>query len=302
VMHEDERSITQYIRDYAAVVEQRLSAVFDGLDIPPRLMEAMKYSLHAGGKRIRPVLAVAAAEAVGGRAEQAMGVACAVEMIHTYSLIHDDLPAMDNDDFRRGKPTNHKVFGEAMAILAGDALLTHAFFAVASSVPRVVLEPERVVRIIGEMALYAGPAGMVGGQAADMEGEQGRTTLDELKYIHTHKTGDLIVFSVRAGAIAAGASEAQLAALEQYARKLGHAFQIQDDVLDVTGDEGKLGKKAGVDEARKKVTYPYFLGVERSRELIRQLTEEARAAIGGGQIPHPRRLLELADYLLDRDH
>lgn len=301
-MYEDDRSIKQYIQDYAALVEQRLSTVFDGLDIPPRLTEAMKYSLHAGGKRIRPILAMAASEAVGGHAEQAMGVACAVEMIHTYSLIHDDLPAMDNDDFRRGKPTNHKVFGEAMAILAGDALLTHAFFAVASSMSAAVPEPARIVRIIGEMALYAGPAGMVGGQAADMEGEQGRTTLDELRYIHTHKTGDLIVFSVRAGAIAAGATEAQLAALEQYARNLGHAFQIQDDILDVTGNEEKLGKKAGMDAVRKKVTYPYFLGIEKSRELIRQLTEEARSAIDGGQIPHPRRLLELADYLLDRDH
>lgn len=270
--------------------------------IPSSLHEAMRYSLMAGGKRIRPLLVIAAAESLGGSREAAMPVACAVEMVHTYSLIHDDLPAMDNDDFRRGKPTNHKVFGEASAILAGDGLLTHAFYSIAQASRRYHVPAEETLAIVEELSLFAGPRGMVGGQAADMEGEQGITSLDQLKYIHIHKTGDLIVFSLKAGGRIASASQEQLRALETFGRSIGLAFQIQDDILDLIGNEEKLGKKTQSDVAMNKVTYPYFIGLEESRAEVDRLTKLAKEAIGGGTIPDPDRLLQIADFLLNRDH
>ncbi|WP_138493408.1 polyprenyl synthetase family protein [Paenibacillus pinistramenti] len=270
--------------------------------VPAVLKDSMLYSLTAGGKRLRPLLVIAAAESLGGSREAAMPVACAVEMIHTYSLIHDDLPAMDNDDFRRGKPTNHKVYGEAAAILAGDGLLTHAFYSIAQASSRYHVPAEQTLAIVEELARYAGPAGMVGGQAADMEAEQGRTDLDGLRYIHEHKTGDLIVFALKAGARIASASPSQLLALERFGRSVGLAFQIQDDILDLTGDESKLGKSTQSDLKMQKVTYPYFLGLEASREEVAKLTSEARAVIADAGIPDPGRLLEISDFLLKRDH
>lgn len=297
--HAGEEPLADYLRRQAA----RIEAAFDRLFpadwvIPDRLLEAMRYSLDAGGKRMRPILTLAAAEAFGGDAEAALPAACAVELVHTYSLIHDDLPAMDNDDFRRGKPTNHRVFGEAMAILAGDGLLTHAFHVIASG----GLPPDRALAIIRELAEYAGPRGMVGGQAADMMGERGITSLSELEYIHLHKTSDLIVFSLRAGAHAAGAGEAGLEAVSRFGRNIGLAFQIRDDVLDVIGQESKLGKATQSDNREQKVTYPFFLGVEASVEKIRELTEEGKQALLSGAVPHPERLLQIADYLSGRDH
>ena len=294
-----DESLAVYLRRQAARVEAAFDRLFPAdWDIPARLMEAMRYSLDAGGKRMRPILTLAAAEAFGGDAEAALPAACAAELVHTYSLIHDDLPAMDNDDFRRGKPTNHRVFGEAMAILAGDGLLTHAFHVIASC----SLPPERALTIVRELAEYAGPRGMVGGQAADMLGERGVTGLPELDYIHLHKTSDLIVFSLRAGAHAAGAGEAGLAAVTRFGRSIGLAFQIRDDVLDVIGQEHKLGKATQSDNREKKVTYPYVLGVEASIEKVRTLTEEGKRALLSGDVPHPERLLEIADYLMGRDH
>ncbi|MCD1260692.1 polyprenyl synthetase family protein [Paenibacillus athensensis] len=271
-------------------------------DVPGKLREAMDYSLLAGGKRLRPIMVLAAAEALGGSREAALPVACAIEMVHTYSLIHDDLPAMDNDDFRRGKPTSHKVFGEAMAILAGDALLTHAFHSVAQAHKQHGVPADRVLAISEELAAYAGAKGMVGGQAADMLGEQGMTKLEELTYIHTHKTSDLIVFSLRAGARIAGADEAQLEALSRFGHNIGLAFQIQDDILDVTGDERKLGKPLNSDEKQMKVTYPYFIGLEASEAKVRELTEAGKQALLAAGLPKPERLLELADFLMGRDH
>ncbi|WP_223066682.1 polyprenyl synthetase family protein [Paenibacillus caui] len=274
----------------------------DEWNVPDTLRKAMDYSLTAGGKRLRPVLVVAAAESLGGSREAALPVACAVEMIHTYSLIHDDLPAMDNDDYRRGKPTNHKVFGEASAILAGDGLLTHAFYSVVQSTKRYHVPAEQTLAIVEELSRYAGPCGMVGGQAADMEAEQGATNLEGLRYIHEHKTGDLIVFSLKAGGRIASASSEQLEALERFGRCLGTAFQIQDDILDLIGDESKLGKKTNSDVKMQKVTYPFFLGLEASQKEADRLISEAKEAIEGGIIPKPQRLLELSDYLLKRDH
>ncbi|MGN7455886.1 polyprenyl synthetase family protein [Paenibacillus pasadenensis] len=296
--------LADYLATNAALIEAELKrSLPEAWAVPPRLRESMDYSLSAGGKRLRPVLVLAAAEAArGGEAdrEAALRVACAVEMIHTYSLIHDDLPAMDNDDYRRGKPTNHKVFGEAMAILAGDGLLTHAFH-MASSARRFGADTAVVLDIVEDLSRLSGPAGMVGGQAADMQGEQGATTLPELQYIHEHKTSDLVIFSVTAGARLGGASSEQLARLEQFGRKLGLAFQIQDDILDLIGDESKLGKKTNSDTAAGKVTYPYLVGMDESRRLLGQFTAEAKQALLEARLPKPERLAELADYLMNRD-
>ncbi|WP_231392166.1 MULTISPECIES: polyprenyl synthetase family protein [Paenibacillus] len=294
-------NIQEYIASYAKEVEGELRELFPRLwDIPDVLRQSAQYSIDAGGKRLRPILVLAAAEALGGRKEAAMPVACAIEMVHTYSLIHDDLPAMDNDDYRRGKLTNHKVYGEAMAILAGDALLTQAFYS-ASQARRHGVPAEQVLNIVEELAEYSGARGMVGGQVADMKGEQGITELSGLEYIHQHKTSDLIIFSLRAGGRIAGADDKQLEALTAFGRSIGLAFQIQDDILDVTGTQEKLGKAVGSDEKQQKVTYPFFIGMEESERRVALLTDEAKTAIAGGVLPKPQRLLELADYLMKRD-
>jgi len=292
-----------FLREVAARVAAELErALPPEWDVPARLRESMMYSLQAGGKRLRPALALAAAEAAGGDPEDAVPVACALELIHTYSLIHDDLPAMDDDDFRRGRPTNHKVFGEAMAILAGDALLTHAFHLLATLPERRPRVPAATaLRIVKEVSMYAGAPGMVGGQAADILGEGGVASLTELEYIHQHKTGDLITVSLRAGALAAGAGEEQLAALTVYGRSIGMAFQIRDDILNVVGDEKKLGKPTKRDEQLNKSTYPKLLGLEASRAKAVELTEAGKRAVSNGALPRPERLLELADFLLTRE-
>lgn len=299
----DNSPFESYLREISDRVTTELGRIMPKeWDVPDNLVQSMSYSLMAGGKRLRPLLVIAAAESLGASRIAALPVACAVEMVHTYSLIHDDLPAMDNDDFRRGKPTNHKVFGEAMAILAGDGLLTHAFYSVVQATRQHGVPAEAALAIVEELSRYAGPAGMVGGQAADMEGEQGITDLEHLRYIHEHKTGDLIVFCLKAGGRIASATEAQLHALETYGRSIGLAFQIQDDILDLIGDEAKLGKKTQSDVKQGKVTYPYFLGLEQSRAEVDRLTRLAKEAITNGSISEPSRLLELADYLLQRDH
>ncbi|WP_442951864.1 polyprenyl synthetase family protein [Paenibacillus sp. A14] len=296
-------SINDYIGEISGLVGTRLESFLPGAwEVPESLAKSMEYSLMAGGKRLRPLLVIAAAESLGASREAALPVACAVEMVHTYSLIHDDLPAMDDDDFRRGKPTNHKVFGEATAVLAGDGLLTHAFYSVVQAARQPGVKVEEVLSIVEELAVYAGPSGMVGGQVADMEGEQGLTDLKRLQYIHERKTGDLIVFSLKAGGRIASATEEQLKALEIYGRALGLAFQIQDDILDLVGDEAKLGKKTQSDVKQKKVTYPYFLGLEASRAEVDRLTRSAKEAVTCGGIPNPERLLDIADNLLNRDH
>lgn len=296
-------TIAEYMDQVGTLVAAELQLFIpDAWDVPELLKQSMEYSLMAGGKRLRPLLVIAAAEALGGSRDAALPVACAVEMVHTYSLIHDDLPAMDNDDFRRGKPTNHKVYGEAMAILAGDGLLTHAFYNIAWGSRKFGIPAETALSIVEELSMYAGPLGMVGGQVADMAGEQGLTNLEQLQYIHQHKTGDLIVFALRAGGMVAGATAQQLQALEQYGRAIGLAFQIQDDILDLIGDESKLGKKTQSDVKQQKVTYPYFIGLEQSKIEVDRLTSLAKNAVTGGSIPEPARLLEIADVLLKRDH
>lgn len=299
----DRQDIAAYIETRRAWIEERLGRVFPkDWEMPAALKEAMDYSLLAGGKRLRPILTLAAAEALGGSAETALPVACAIELIHTYSLIHDDLPAMDNDDFRRGKPTSHKMFGEAMAILAGDGLLTHAFHLASAAAVEAGLPADRALRIVAEMSAYAGPRGMVGGQVDDIRVLRGGVKLEELENIHLRKTGDLIVCALRAGGHAAGADGRRLAALETFGRKIGLAFQILDDVLDEVGDEAKLGKKTQSDRQVGKVTYPILIGLEACRVKIRTLTEEGKSAVAAADFPKPERLFELADYLMGRDH
>ena len=239
------------------------------------LHEAMRYSLFAGGKRIRPILAIAAAEAIGPPINALLPIASSLELIHTYSLIHDDLPAMDNDDYRRGKPTNHKVYGEAMAILAGDALLTLAFDLCSRSELVNDLDPARQVLVIRELALGAGHLGMVGGQVLDIQAENKEIDLHTLQTIHTHKTGMLIRAAVRMGAIVSSATLPQLEHLTKYAEDVGLAFQIADDVLNVTGTRAQLGKDANTDAQRGKRTYPTFYGVDGARRLADECVDRA---------------------------
>jgi geranylgeranyl diphosphate synthase type II len=258
----------------------------------------MRYSVLAGGKRLRPVLVIAGAEAVGGEAAAVLDTACALELIHTYSLIHDDLPAMDDDDYRRGRLTNHKVFGEALAILAGDALLTLAFKLVAQNAARVG-DAALVGAVVADVADAAGTAGMVGGQVVDIESEGKKVSAEDLDYIHMHKTAALIRVSLRAGARLAGGTEAQVAAISDAGARLGLAFQIVDDILDVEGNLAELGKTAGSDERKKKVTYPAFHGVEASRRRARTLIDDAKCALAPlGAAADPIRAL--CDFVFER--
>ena len=242
----------------------------------PRLAESMEYSLMAGGKRLRPILVMAAADAVGARGTDFVQAACGIEMIHTYSLIHDDLPAMDNDDYRRGKLTNHKVFGEALAILAGDALLTQAFEVILrqQGVPAQVL-----LEVLREMSIAAGPNGMVGGQVIDMLSEGKRISMEELRKMHMGKTGALFRAAIRSGAILGGASEAQLAALTTYADCFGLAFQITADILDVVGDEAVIGKPVGSDERNEKSTYVTLTSLDEAKKLAADTVQQALEAL-----------------------
>ncbi|WP_432432737.1 polyprenyl synthetase family protein [Cohnella rhizoplanae] len=296
--------LSVYLDSRRTLVEQALmNAIPADWNVNARLRESAMYSLAAGGKRLRPIFVLTAAEAVRGEEEDArsaMPFAVAVEMVHTYSLIHDDLPAMDDDDYRRGIPTNHKVYGEATAILAGDGLLTHAFY-VASQAPSLGVSAERTLAVVGDLARLAGLPGMVGGQADDMEGEQGITSIGQLEHIHLHKTSDLIAFSLRAGGHAGGASDRQLDALGRYGTNVGLAFQIQDDILDITGDQDILGKPVGSDERQGKVTYPYLIGLEASRRRVADLTEEAIGAIRSADLADCSRLEQIARYLTSRD-
>ena len=261
-------NIAEYLEQKRIEVDRFLDLVAPSPITPPAtLHESMRYSLLAGGKRIRPILTIAAAEALGQTPPGLMAVACSLEFIHTYSLIHDDLPSMDNDDYRRGKPTNHKVYGEAMAILAGDALLTMAFDLISRPDLMKGCDPVRQVRIIQELAFGSGYAGMVGVQVFDIQAENKDIDLAALQNIHKHKTGMLIRAAVRMGVIAAGANERQLDDMTGYAEDIGLAFQIADDVLNVTGTREELGKNPNTDAERGKKTYPTFHGVEGAKKL-----------------------------------
>lgn len=279
---------------------QRVEEYLDQLPWEKGLLEvSMRYSLNGGGKRIRPVLALAAAKATGGEVKNILPAACALELIHTYSLIHDDLPAMDNDDYRRGRLSNHKVFGEGNAILAGDGLLSYAFELIAQPMDEVA--PERQLRVIREVARAAGPEGMVGGQVADLEAEEKKLNLSEVEHIHRLKTGAMLVVSVRLGAILAGGTEEKIEALTRYAQAIGLAFQIKDDILDLEGDTLTLGKPVQSDLRQQKSTYPSLLGLEGAKAELKARTSEAHAAL---EILAERAafLHDLADFIAERNH
>lgn len=263
------------------------------------VIQAMNYSLKAGGKRLRPILTLESCKIVGGKEEDAIPFAVAIEMIHTYSLIHDDLPALDNDDLRRGKPTNHKVFGEAMATLAGDALLNYAFeIMLSSSIDKK--DSNKYLKAINEVAKHAGIYGMIGGQVVDVESENKIIDKDKLDFIHLNKTAAMIIGCMRAGAIIGGASEEELEKVTKYGKNIGLSFQIVDDILDITGDEAKLGKPIGSDIENSKSTYPSLLGLEKSRQIARQLIDEGKSSIDdlSSEIDF---LNQLGDYIISRD-
>jgi geranylgeranyl diphosphate synthase type II len=265
---------------------------------PATIHKAMRYSLFAGGKRLRPILTLAAAEACGGRIDNALPLACAMECIHTYSLVHDDLPSMDNDDFRRGRPTCHKVFGDGIAVLAGDALLTIAFEIVSRAKPPHRYDPFTLLR---EVAVAAGSRKLIAGQVADLEAEGKKVSLSDLRYIHQNKTAAILTASVCLGSMSANATAKELAAITKFGRALGLAFQVIDDILDVTQTSEKLGKSAGKDVAAQKATYPAVMGLSKSRAEAKRLTKEAHVAltIFGKK---GDTLRDLANYLLEREY
>jgi len=269
-------SASQYLSEGKKLIEERiLSFLPQGKAYPESIHEAMRYSLLAGGKRLRPVLVMAAAEAVGGDRHTILPFAVAAELIHTYTLIHDDLPALDNDDLRRGKPTNHKVFGEAIAILAGDALLTQAFIIMTRAAGMEVIPPECVLTATHEMAGALGSTGMIGGQVVDLESEGKAINSETLEYIHIYKTGFLIRACIRCGGILSEATKDQLTSLSSFGAHIGLAFQIIDDILDITGDQEKLGKDIGSDLTKNKATYPALYGLEESKRKAEELVEES---------------------------
>lgn len=295
----EREDITAYLARRAEEVNAWLECLVPSESVEPRLIHrAMRYSLFAGGKRLRPVLLLASGEALGAGTEDLMPAACAIEMIHTYSLIHDDLPAMDNDDLRRGQPTCHKAFGEAMAILAGDALLTQAFRVLSSEAP--FADPARQVRVIREIATAAGTVeALIGGQAADIENEGKQTDAATLEYIHRSKTGAMIRAAVVCGAIIAGAPEGSTDRFRAYGERIGLAFQIADDILDVTSTSEQLGKTPGKDQAALKATYPAIHGLERSRKRMRELIDEAVENLSGLELP-TQVLEDIARFIIAR--
>jgi len=299
-MLKDSGVLAQYWQNKALKINRELENIFSPSKRPEEVLyQAMNHSLLAGGKRLRPALHLATAEALGKDSKKYISFACALEMIHTYSLIHDDLPAMDNDDWRRGKPTCHKAYGEANAILAGDALLTHAFVLMLTSASNG-FAPQLVLEATKKVAWAAGLQGMIVGQVLDVNAENKNLNITEMQYIHKHKTGALFAASVLSAAILAEANEAQMAALQEYCYNLGLAFQITDDILDVVGDEAKLGKPIGSDDRNHKATYPALVGIEKSRQLA------AAAAAAAAQALNPfgqdgAMLAELPEYLLSRE-
>ncbi len=292
--------LKEYLNEKRIIVEKALNNYLPETPGPAEeLYNAMRYSLFAGGKRIRPILCIAAAEAVGGTHDDVMPVACAFEMIHTYSLIHDDLPAMDDDDLRRGKPTNHMVYGEAIAILAGDGLLTEAFRVMAC--PELIERAgaERYRRVMEMVASAAGARGMVLGQALDIRAEGKKIETSHMEIIHAHKTGALLRASITTGAILGGGTDEQIERLDKYGKYIGLAFQISDDILDIEGSTEELGKQTGVDVERGKNTYPSNYGIERSKNMLKEITEKAVEIISGFD-KKADILRQIAFYIMER--
>jgi len=296
--------VKKYLEEKKQMVDSALEGYIPGeSEFPVALHKAIRHSLFAGGKRIRPILGIAAFEAVGGRGNGILPFVCALEMIHTYSLIHDDLPALDNDDYRRGKLTCHKAFGEAVAILAGDGLLTEAFRLMTDRTHQEALGCEGgvVLGIVHDMAHAAGISGMVGGQVVDVESEGKKVDLPTLEYIHTHKTGAMILASVRLGAVLGEANEQALKALTRYGERVGLAFQIADDILNVEGKAALLGKKTGSDLSKGKATYPSLLGLEESKKRAKELVDLAVDALSGFE-ERADPLRQIARFIVSREY
>ncbi|WP_411266015.1 polyprenyl synthetase family protein [Bacillus sp. NMCN1] len=293
-------NLNEFLTTRKQAIEDYLFTYVQELTIPEDLKSSMLYSLKAGGKRLRPVLVLALLHAYGKNEEDGIPVGCAVEMIHTYSLIHDDLPCMDDDDLRRGKPTNHKVYGEATAVLAGDALLTESFRLITSQLASSV-SADKKLRIVDELVKSAGALGMVGGQFDDMEAEQKQVSLTELESIHARKTGKLLTFSVAAGAMVAGASDDDIEKLREFSYHIGIAFQIRDDILDLEGSEEKIGKRVGSDTANEKSTYPSLLTLSGAKEKLHEHITRAKEIVSNLQLEQ-QLLHDLCDLIASRDH
>ncbi|MDG3074195.1 polyprenyl synthetase family protein [Bacillus halotolerans] len=292
--------LASFLAERKKTVEKQLFVYTENLNIPDSLKKSMLYSLEAGGKRLRPLIVLAVLHAYGKSEKDGIPVGCAVEMIHTYSLIHDDLPCMDDDDLRRGKPTNHKVFGEATAVLAGDGLLTESFKLITSHVSDEV-SAEKRLRLVNELISAAGTEGMVGGQIADMEAENRQVTLEELESIHERKTAKLLGFGVIAGAILADAPEEEIETLRVFSSHIGIGFQIRDDILDLEGSEEKIGKRVGSDTTNDKSTYPSLLSLEGAKKKLDGHIKEAKRLIDGLSL-QKGLLYELCDLIAARDH
>lgn len=294
-------SFQEYAKRYIPFVESALEEYLPPeTDHPNIIHRAMRYSTLGGGKRLRALLAIAGCEAVGGDIHQLPPLLAAIESIHAYSLVHDDLPCMDDDDYRRGKPTNHKIFGEGIAVLAGDALLTLGFHLL-SRLPELGVSSEITVQLVSELGQAAGTYGLIGGQVVDLQSEGKLVDEKTLKYIHTHKTGALFRFSVRSGALIGGADPSQLAMIDTFAKEFGLAFQITDDILDVVGDASKLGKAVGSDIRQDKATYVSVYGLEEAKRMAEESVQRAEAAIASlGENGKP--LVDMARYILVRDH
>ncbi len=297
---EEAFDLISYLGEKKTTVLRALETCFPDAEGPTSdLINAMKYSLFAGGKRLRPILCIAGAEAVGGAETDVLPVACALELIHTYSLIHDDLPLMDDDDLRRGRPTCHKVFGEAIALLAGDGLLTESFNLMTASELLARASPDVILKVIALISQAAGYRGMVGGQAVDIQSEGKAVDLTRIEFMHTHKTGALISASVTSGAILGGADESQLQAITSYGQKIGLAFQISDDILDVEGDTQTMGKESGSDERKGKITYPSVVGLGRAREIQSELVKASIESLRGFD-HRAEPLRQIARYIIER--
>lgn len=293
------QTLSSFSKEHKHLLESQLETFVQSIHAPTNLKESMLYSLKAGGKRIRPLLLFATLRAFGKDTKVGIYPAAAIEMIHTYSLIHDDLPSMDDDDLRRGKPTNHKVFGEAMAILAGDGLLTYSF-QILAQMPEEDAEPATKIALISLLAQSAGAEGMVGGQVADIEGEAKQLSLEELEYIHLHKTGKLLVCSVMSAAKVAKANEQQTENLESFAKHLGMAFQIRDDILDVEGNQELIGKPLGSDTENSKSTYPSLLTMEGAKEAMQKHYEAAKYHLEQTEL-NSQLLSEITDLVVSRE-
>jgi geranylgeranyl diphosphate synthase, type II len=293
-------NLKKYLRTRQKEIDRALGRYLPKANTKPvTLHKAMRYSLFAGGKRLRPILCLAAAEACGGGVNNALPLGCAMECIHTYSLVHDDLPSMDNDDFRRGRPTCHKVFGDGIAVLAGDALLTIAFEIVSKAKPT----PRYGISVLlREVAVAAGSQKLIAGQVADLEAEGRKVKRDQLRFIHENKTAAMLKSSVRLGAMSANADAKKLSAITQFGQRLGLAFQVIDDILDVTQTSEILGKSAGKDVAAKKATYPAVIGLQKSRAEARRLTRQAHSALSVFPGDDAEALHALANYLLEREY